>query len=576
MPTTPGKDTIYIDIDDEITTVIEKVRASNEKIVALVLPKRASVLQSIVNMKLLKRSADNAKKHVVLITSEAGLLPLAGVVGFHVAKNLQTKPEIPHTANTDDEDEVFDDTPVDGPEAEPDSEPEITADNAGDRPVGELAAAAGATAAADESIETLSMDDDGGSDEADADTPAAADDKSKAPKKNKKLAVPSFDKFRLRLLLGAVVLVLLIVLFYIATSVLPKATITLTTDTSDVNSNLTLNLNTSAKALNASTLSVPATLQTVQKSGSQQVATTGKKNLGTPASGNVTLTNCAQDGSEVDVPAGTGISAGGITYITQTTASMPNSAYFNTCKTNIPNSKATVKVVAQQPGNTTTADGTTMTVAGYAASITAKASGDINGGTDNIAQVVAQTDIDSATQKIAAQVADAIKSQLQTQLKQAGLYPITSTFVAGDPTTTASAKVGDQASTVTVTQATPYTMFGVKQTDLKTLVDADVTKHIDASKQSILTEGLDKATFHVNNATATTATIALTTTATAGPDLKADTIKSQVAGKKSGAIKSLLGADPGVTKVDVHYSPFWVNKAPSKPAKLTVIFQKAN
>ena len=30
MATQTGKDTIYIDIDDEITTVIEKVRSSNE------------------------------------------------------------------------------------------------------------------------------------------------------------------------------------------------------------------------------------------------------------------------------------------------------------------------------------------------------------------------------------------------------------------------------------------------------------------------------------------------------------------------------------------------------------------
>src|SRR3982750_4418911 len=89
------KDTIYIDIDDEITSIIEKVRASQQKIVALVLPKRASVLQSIVNMKLLKRTADTAKKSLVLITSEAGLLPLAGTVGLYVARNLQTKPEIP-------------------------------------------------------------------------------------------------------------------------------------------------------------------------------------------------------------------------------------------------------------------------------------------------------------------------------------------------------------------------------------------------------------------------------------------------------------------------------------------------
>src|ERR1700683_4768424 len=89
------KDTIYIDIDDEITGIIDKLKASEGKVVALVLPKRATVFQSIVNMKLLKRAADASKKNAVLITSEAGLLPLAGAAGLHVAKTLTTRPEIP-------------------------------------------------------------------------------------------------------------------------------------------------------------------------------------------------------------------------------------------------------------------------------------------------------------------------------------------------------------------------------------------------------------------------------------------------------------------------------------------------
>ncbi|HZL07920.1 MAG TPA: hypothetical protein VFC50_01875, partial [Candidatus Dormibacteraeota bacterium] len=78
------KDTIYIDIDDEITGIIDKLKVSEGKVVALVLPKRASVFQSIVNMKLLKRAADSDKKNLVLITTETGLLPLAGAAGVHV------------------------------------------------------------------------------------------------------------------------------------------------------------------------------------------------------------------------------------------------------------------------------------------------------------------------------------------------------------------------------------------------------------------------------------------------------------------------------------------------------------
>jgi len=56
----PGKDVVYIDLDDEITSIIDKVENAKEKMVALVLPKRATVMQSIVNMRLLKRAADSA------------------------------------------------------------------------------------------------------------------------------------------------------------------------------------------------------------------------------------------------------------------------------------------------------------------------------------------------------------------------------------------------------------------------------------------------------------------------------------------------------------------------------------
>ena len=50
------KDTIYVDKEDEITSVIDSVLSSKEKVVALVLPKKAEVFQSVINMKLLKKA----------------------------------------------------------------------------------------------------------------------------------------------------------------------------------------------------------------------------------------------------------------------------------------------------------------------------------------------------------------------------------------------------------------------------------------------------------------------------------------------------------------------------------------
>ena len=211
MTNNTGKDVIYIDIDDEITAIIDKVRSSHERIVALVLPKRATVFQSIVNMKLLKRSAEEAKKHLVLITNEAGLLPLAGTVGLYVAKSLQSKPEVPMVPGMmrdfEDEEEI------DGP---------IAAASAGagaaaakeealdkSRSVGDYArsAATGPLTPAINDEDTIELDN---SAENEMLTPAEAAQKAKDKKGGKKFSIPNFDKFRLWIILGAAALVVLI------------------------------------------------------------------------------------------------------------------------------------------------------------------------------------------------------------------------------------------------------------------------------------------------------------------------------------------------------------------------------
>ena len=72
-----NKDVIYIDVDDDVTAIIGKIKKAKEKIVALVPPKRAGALQSAVNLRLLERMAKTDKKQLVLITNNAALVGLA-------------------------------------------------------------------------------------------------------------------------------------------------------------------------------------------------------------------------------------------------------------------------------------------------------------------------------------------------------------------------------------------------------------------------------------------------------------------------------------------------------------------
>lgn len=555
------KDTIYIDIDDEITGIIDKLKGSEGKVVALVLPKRASVFQSIVNMKLLKRAADGAKKNVVLITSEAGLLPLAGSAGVHVAKTLSSKPEIPSAPSLAEEaEETVNESDVDDPIISP------------DQTVGELAGAAAVAPPVDNGVETIALDDE---DIPPEDETKPAGPKSFKPpktKKDKKLKIPDFNRFRLFLILGALLLIILIGVIVFATA-LNKATIDIKTDATNVSTNQNLTLSTSAETASPDGSSVPAKLEQQQKTYTQQVPTTGQKNNGNKASGNInmTATECAPNlGQPPDVPAGTGVSANGNTYITQQDTSF---SPFGNGKGSCQNYQAagTTPVIAQSAGaSQNTPGGTSFTVAGRS---DVNANGSATGGTDNIVQSVNQNDINSAKSKINTNDSS-VKQALDSQLKGDGYYPIDATYSAGTPTTTSSANVGDVASTVTVTETVTYTMFGVHKSDLQSILDNNIKGQIDTSKQSILDDGLGSATYNINNLSSTGASLTMSAKAVIGPQLDTNAIKAAAAGQKAGAIQGQLNSNPDVTNVTVHFSPFWVSTAPKKTSRITINIAK--
>lgn len=564
------KDTIYIDIDDEITGIIDKLKASEGKIVALVLPKRASAFQSIVNMKLLKRAADSSKKNMVLITAEAGLLPLAGAAGIHVAKTLTSKPEIPVAPQADDAEE----------EAVQEEEAAPLADR--DKTIGELAGAgAAAVKPPADGVETLTLDDEDLPPEAAASVkPGPKTFEPPKGKKNKKLRVPNFNRFRKLLIIGGLLLVLIIGILLFITFSLPKATIDIKTDATSVATNLNLTLSASAGNLDTVNNIVPAKLASQQKTYTAQETTTGQKNTGTKAQGTVTMTEGACSGSlPPDVPAGTGLSANNQTYITQddvsfvfmsTNGGKKCTVQGEVNSTDSSNGQTNIPIIAQSGGSSFNVSGVPFTVSGNS---NISASGSASGGTDNIVQTVNQNDINNAKAKISPSDSS-LQQTLESQLKGGGYYPIEATYQAGTPNVTSSANVGDVATSVTVTETITYTMFGVHQSDLNTLIDNQVNSQINTSQQSVLDTGLSNAVFNINTVSSSSAQLTMSTNATAGPQLDVNSIRQQAAGQKEGAIKNQISNNPDVTSVSVSVSPFWVSTAPKNTSRITVNIAK--
>ena len=557
------KDTIYIDVDDEITAIIDKVRASSSKVIALVLPKRASVLQSIVNLKLLKRSADNQKKNLVLITSEAGILPLAGAVGVHVAKTLNSAPEIPPpplSADYDNEtvDEDMSVHPLGTNEAD-------SLDLTSEASVGALADAALNKSKSDPVLETLNF-----ANEEDKD--AMSPNSKKKIHKDKHLKIPNFNRFRALMLLSILFIIGLVVLAVFALKVWPHANISIKTDATTVGTNLSLTLDPQAQSIDLVSGVVPAKQVSEQKTFTQTVNTTGQKNEGVVATGKVTLsaTDCAPFNyiDPFTIPAGTGISYNNLTYITQTAARMTINTNGKTCVEY--SSNGSIDINAQSPGTAYNVQIQNATVAGYSG---VTANGSASNGTDVPVQVVAQADIDSATTKINANNGGTAATDLSNQLKGQGQYPITATLSAGTPQITSTPNIGDQGTTVTVTEIITYTMFGAKQSDIDAIVDANI-KSQTSKIQNIISNGLNENAFKQVGTSGSADQVSLVTTATVGPNISASQIVQESKGKSAQEAINAIKQNVDVNSVTIRLSPFWVSSIPSNFNKITVVIAK--
>ncbi|HSH31329.1 MAG TPA: hypothetical protein VK963_01545, partial [Candidatus Saccharimonadales bacterium] len=88
-------DVLYLEADEEITAAIDKLLGAKAASVRVVVPKRSTLLQSIVNLKLLKKAAADANKQLVLVTADRTATHLAGQVGLAVAASLNARPAVP-------------------------------------------------------------------------------------------------------------------------------------------------------------------------------------------------------------------------------------------------------------------------------------------------------------------------------------------------------------------------------------------------------------------------------------------------------------------------------------------------
>lgn len=544
-----NKDVIYIDVEDDITAIIGKVKDSKEKVVALVPPKRTGVLQSAVNLRILQRTAKSSGKHIVLITHDQALMPLAAGAGMPVAKNLQSKPEIPEIAalKVDDDDDIIDGSQL---------------------PVGEHAATASAVAA----IEA--------EEKQDVPTPvsrkpyATPPKSGESPRRPKAIGkVPNFGNFRKKMLLLGLGGVLLIAFLVWAIFFAPHATVEITAKTS------TQKLSTSVTVgPNAQTDAAKGTLKSVQVQdvvqSSVEFQATGTQDQGEAATGTMTLSKGTPD--DATVPTGTGFSSGDCTFVTREQVTVPGATpKWNGSGFSVVAGTKSVAVKATAIGEqcNLSARSYDSTVSGISAK-----GGDMAGGSKKTLKIVTQADVQQASTQIAEKNDTDAKTKLAAKFGK-NVKAIDSSFRTLKADTNASPQVGQEApnGTAKLTSSVTYAMEGVSNSELDTFIKAAMESKLSKEdNQRVYDSGASGAQLTNFVATDTGGTASLTATTQVGPQINDDDVKKRVAGKKFGDIQADLKSIQGVEDVEVHFWPFWVSRVPSDTSKIDVEFKLNN
>ncbi|MEI6228889.1 MAG: hypothetical protein WCP11_02630 [Candidatus Saccharibacteria bacterium] len=533
-----NKDVIYIDTEDDITAIIGKIKSSKEKIVALVPPKRIGVLQSAVNLRLLSRTANNANKHLVLITSNRALIALSAASMIPVAKNLQSKPEIAETEESeiDDNEDVID---------------------GADMPVGELATTVDSPAddGVSDAIDTISIDE-----------KSSTNEKVKFKKSGK---VPDFSSFRKKIfIIGAAVVVLTVFLVWAIVSA-PAARVIITTKTSPAPVSATLKLGT-IEATDAKKGIIQTVSKQIKKDVSVEFVPTGKKDLGNKAKGTMEITRAAVSPNSLLVPAGTTFTNTGCTFTSDAAVTLAKTelgeGFFV-------HDSAVLNVTSVDAG-----EGCNFSARAYQsglAGITAAGSA-MAGGTTKMAIVATTEDILKASQTLVDLSSEDVKNQLTQQFTNSEIV-IRDSFNVEHAAAVSVPAVDTEVTTakVKLTSATTFTILAIAKSEMQIYL-ADVLAKQVGNNQRVFSDGIDgiKMSGYLKNETGQTVNVS--TVGQIGPNIDANSVKEQVKGKRYGDVQSILGTIQGVSNVDVKFPYFWINTVPNEVNKIDVEFVLEN
>ena len=573
-----NKDIYYIEPEDDITDIINHLKSSKQKVVALVPPKKLSVMRSAINLKLIAKTAKNLDKAVVIVTIDPVLMKLAATSGLPFSKNLQTRPILPSeykdtpvTAKTPVKaspiSEIDDSESSDQTEELGSKQTNLTSSKKTEKTafVNNPTDSKNPQKSQKEVVENLD------STELDQDSENLEEDKKKKTKK-----IPSFDSMRKWIILGIVLFITLVIGGVWAFVFAPAAKIMVKIKTTPDNFSENISLVNAADQSNNKDGKILLESETLEKESTIDFEATGERNDGEKASGKLTLTAnfsfstssaSPSNPDRISVPIGSAFAKGNLNYLTIANTDFSWDGSTTSCTVRTTNTcqiRKTVDVIAFEGGTRFNIDPAASGWQSSVEKVDAFNSNAFTGGTDKIVKIVTASDVEKA--KAQANQVDEGKDELFAKVKETELR-IDASYKKNLGSATPGPAIGEVAAEgkAKLLAKITYKVNVLDKTAIEEYIRNLVSSRLGEDQKIYEIGSLFIERFQENNNSAKLKAIVKT-----GPEVTEKTVLDKSLGKKIGEVTTLIKSINGVSEVKVDTSFPWVRSIPDDVNKVSV------
>lgn len=482
---------IYLEPDEDITGVIARVKESDSPAVSLVIPRGGSIAQSVVNLKLIKREIEKLGKAISLVTKDKISKNLASQVGVTVydsaqaaknAKNsvgamtqdLAQKPEgfstngiqiNQYSRETVAEEEKEDEGEGEGGEDEEDQDVGDTATEA------EIDREEEDNAKTEEQRVNLAHA-----------KPLERAKIEKTDDKEEKMAKKNISSRRKPIII--ISSILLVVLVLAGATFYPSANVRVTLATSDIEMSKEVMADKSVAALDLEKMAIPAKEYSQENSSEKTFATTGKKDVGSKASGEITFFNDYDPTNAIALANGTVLTAAGKSFILDGAITIPTANIISLYPLQTTPGQIKGKVVAHDNGDGFNIAPSKFTINSFSGvkqeKVYGQSSAALTGGVTKQINIASDDDLNNTKKSLGDELEATAKEALSKIAVEEQMKLVASSISKTEGDFTTSKNSGDEADNFSA----KYTLKLTELAFSETLLRDSVTKKIEAGLKS--------------------------------------------------------------------------------------------